>query len=535
MRLRRGRPRWWAIAAVCLVCGIGLAYAVALDWTVQGWDDASYILIARSLASGNGYGSYFGYGVPFLTTPMLPFLLTPIWLLHPTLPAGVTWFKLVPLACALLSAPVLIAYFVRLRRVAPVVAVGIVVLALLTRDVFTYAARLVMTELPYLLLSSAALYLAHRTLVDGKKSTWRWIVLAVALAAACLTRTVGFALVGACVGHLLWRRRWREGLVLAGLVALFLLPWQIYIASLRTTLVAPEQYRSAFLLREYGKPELGEIQSYWELAPRVWSNLWGHVTETVPDLLLPGLQGAWIGARLQEAGLSWFGAGFGVLVSVLITIGWAVTRRRDATPLEWYVPLYAGVILLPPWYAARNVVPVLPFLLYYLWAAWEAGASRLGERSRSFGWLAFGAAVVAFAVMLVSNVASDRHLIQQGIDARAGRFAAWEQNYYEAGDWLEQQVPDTEPVAAPIPWKMSLYLDRPVARGPVRGSVDEQVAAERGVEGWVVLQPDAPRPKYASQDSPTVARLVRSNATACRLYFESREVPRAEVYRCSVR
>jgi hypothetical protein len=520
--------------AVLLVCGLGIAYGLALDWTVQGYDDANYILIARSLAVGDGYRLGQG-GTPFMTTPMLPFLLAPLWLLHPPLPEGVTWFKLVPLACALLSVPALLAYLVRVRRVPSLAAAGIVALALLAPPTFTYAARLVMTELPYLLFSAVALYLAHRLLVDGARSRWLWPGLALALAAACLTRTVGLALVAGCLGWLVWQRRWREGLALACLVAILLVPWQIYVRSQGDLLLTPGQYQSDFLLREYGQPELGQIASYWEVVPRVLRNMAGHLDESLPGLFLPALTGPNILGALQRLGLAWAKPVFGLWFVVVALLGWMVSARRGATPLEWYVPLYLAMILLPPWYHARNLVPIAPFLLYYLWQGLDSGSEWLRARVPTLRPLARMVIPLLFAVMLISVVASDRHKVEQGVNARAGRFPAEEQAYYEAGDWLRASVPATTPMMVPIPGKMALYLGRPLDVFNEPSVESEGGLADQPETIFIVLQPDRPMVKYEGRPSQAPVKFLEAHANRCAQRFTSQEPPYAEIYECTLR
>jgi hypothetical protein len=522
--------RW---PAILLICGLGIAYGTALDWTVQGYDDAHYILIARSLAMGDGYR--LGQGAtPFVTTPMLPFLLTPIWHLRPPLPEGVAWFKLVPLACALVSVPVLLAYLARARRVPSLAAAGIVAVALLAPPTFTYAARLVMTELPYLLFSAAGLYLAHRVLVDGVPSQRTWSALALVLAAACLTRTVGLSLVAGVMLYLLWHRRWRQALLLGLLVAVFLLPWQIYVRSQGDLLLAPDQYQSDFLLREYGRPELGQIASYWEVVPRLLHNVAGHLDESLAGLFLPALTGPNILGALQRLGLGRARLAFGLCFAAVAALGWTVSAMRGATPLEWYVPLYLGVILLPPWYHARNLVPIAPFLLYYLWQGLATGSEWLAARVADLRPVARRAIPLLFALMFASVVASDRHKIEQGADARAGRFPAEDQAYYEAGDWLRANLPATAPAMVPIPGKMALYLDRSIGLFDAPSVESGERAADQPEAIFVVVQPERPTVRYEGQPSQAPVAFVEAHANACARRFTSQGPPYAEIFRCTL-
>ncbi|MBN1979700.1 MAG: glycosyltransferase family 39 protein [Anaerolineae bacterium] len=525
-----GRYGIWT--SLLLACVLGTVYILALDWTVQGYDDAGYILIARSLASGSGYRIAPGEAPWAVTTPLLPFLLTPIWFLHPQLPHDVVWFKIVPLVCALLSVPVLVLYFVRARQAPWAAALGIVTLAFLSPPTFTYAARMVMTELPYLLFSAIALLLAHRALLKGARSLWMWAALGLALAAACLTRTVGMALVAGVLVYLLWHRRWRACLGLALLVTALLLPWQLYAHSQGDLMMAPGQYQSDFLLREYGNPGLGQIGSYWEVVPRVLRNVTGHVDESIPGLFLPGLTGDRVLFLLRRVGLGWFRPAFGVGAVLGMALGWAVSWRRSATPLEWYVLLYMGMILLPPWRHARNLVPVLPFLLYYLWMGLQAGHRWLIGQLPSLSRWTRAAGVALFAVMLVSVAASDRHQIQQGINNRAGQFPVWEQSYYEAGDWLRENVPASASIAAPIPRKMMLYIDQPVQYLPLVGdgeAEDEDILAD-----FLVVQPKRPTVEYEWPEDQIAIGFVRDHPERCQPKFASQQFPYTEIFACSL-
>ncbi len=222
-RLERAAP--WLAGA--LVLAIGLAIVDQMPVGIVH-DDGLYVILAKSLATGQGFRWLQVPGHPAAThfPPGYPLVLALLWLIGPAFPANIVLFKIAN-AVFLALAAVGTALFAERRfgfdrRAAALLAVlacvGIPTLALST---------LVMSEVFFLAMLLPTLLLAER-IVESKARVADVLLLACAAAATTLVRTHGIALVGAVIVVFALRARFRDAAVFgAGTLAL-LAPWQLW-------------------------------------------------------------------------------------------------------------------------------------------------------------------------------------------------------------------------------------------------------------------------------------------------------------------
>jgi hypothetical protein len=191
------------------------------------FDDAVYLLVAKAIASGQGFVYPHLPGTPAAIhyPPLFPLILSGIWRVLPEFPANLVWFKLVNpvLLAGVAAGGVVVAREHFGAR--PLVAVIVVLAATVSVPVHVLT-TVVLSEPLFLALLFPALLATDR----ARTGNGRWVVAAALLAAALvLTRTIGGVLVVATLLVMAQDRRWRAAALYATVVALALLPWQLFV------------------------------------------------------------------------------------------------------------------------------------------------------------------------------------------------------------------------------------------------------------------------------------------------------------------
>lgn len=217
-----------------LVLG-ALVLAVAV-LTITPWpvgvfqDDGIYVVLAKALASGDGYRMINMPGAPHAThfPPGYPILLAAMWKVFPSFPDNIIVFKFVN--ALFLAGTAVGTYWFSRRRLdlgplaaflaAAVGTISVVVLMI---------TGVVLSEPLYMLLAIPALFLAERAADDGDA---RSAAAAGALIGVlALVRTVGVFLLPAALVVMLVRRRWRSAAILLAVAMVFIVPWQLWISA----------------------------------------------------------------------------------------------------------------------------------------------------------------------------------------------------------------------------------------------------------------------------------------------------------------
>lgn len=212
-----------------------LALAVAL-LTVTPWpvgvfqDDAIYVVLAKSLASGDGFRMINMPGAPHAThfPPGYPMLLAGLWKAYPSFPDNIVLFKFAN--AVFLAAAAFGTYRFSTSRlglgmggasIAAMVGTISVVILLIT--------GVVMSEPLYMALLIPALLAAERAADDG--GVREAAVAGALVGVLSLVRTVGVFALPAALLVLALRRRWREAFVLGVAAMAFVVPWQLWVSA----------------------------------------------------------------------------------------------------------------------------------------------------------------------------------------------------------------------------------------------------------------------------------------------------------------
>lgn len=371
------------------------------------YDDAHYIILAESLAGGQGY-QLINFPRPQMERafpPGWPILLTP---LSRAFPGNYSLLKIFTLCLWLISLPLLYRLFSR-RISSPHLEIILGLTAL--NPLLIGTSVTVMSETAYLLFSIIALSIFEEW-EDGRGGMWMVAAAAMLAVFTQSIRTIGISLMLAAVIHLLLRRRFRDVLIVLGIFALGVLLQSGWNLGNGGVLVSSGYEAQVFS---------GSIA---DKIVQMVSNLKGYLNETIAAALVPVF-----GGRLSSI----LGPILTGLINALVLILLAAGFVRAASQLrmsEIYVLIYlAGILAF--WnpkvgsVKARFLIPMLPFFYFYLIDGVRFILGRLPAKLQKWNLgILYPAAVVITLLSIARSVQDWRSPVrEQMTDLSAG--AAW--------------------------------------------------------------------------------------------------------------
>jgi 4-amino-4-deoxy-L-arabinose transferase-like glycosyltransferase len=489
--LKKQTPRRSVYAAIALFVGLTLYHAAGLNGeTVKFEDSAVYVILADALASGQGYTqiSYVESAAHVKYPPLFSLLLAPVALFfghHFLLMKGIVLlFALAALGLMYL--------FVRSRA-----GEGKALLALTLVGVapafFLYSHE-VMSDIPYLCLSLAALHFLRRYSREERWVTGAGAAVLLFTALTSFTRSIGLAFL--LVAPLtLWLHkpggRGLAKLLAAGLFAvLCALPaagWMVrnaVVVQSASQGIAPERlgakplYADFFLAKNEYDADQGKVESLSDLFSRLQHNayVYGHGTVA---LLFPAP----------------FPGGDNLMVAVIllpILLGFCSFLWSHKEGEELYVALYGVALLLYPTpQVPRYLVPLFPFLLCYFLSGVEVLASLVSHRLTR---MAFAACAVLLLTTTLAATATFSPAADEGLT-----------EYRQVAAWLKTHTTPESVVVSRKPNLLYLWSDRKGMAFPFTADEQKILQALCDKEADYVVQ-DSFSPVTAKYLAPAVAR-----------------------------
>ncbi|MBI2406870.1 MAG: hypothetical protein HYV19_01025 [Gemmatimonadetes bacterium] len=346
----RALDRRTALATVVIALLLGLFAMNELPVGVFQ-DDGHYMILARAIASGDGYRYMNLPGAPAAThfPPGYPLLLAPLWWIAPRFPANVAYFKLINVALLPIVALAIRALARQSGALSVPVASAVALMSVATVPVL-FLNSLLFSETAFMAAFFALLIAGDRFLTrDDAGSVRTTLLLGVAIGALALLRTVGVTLLPAALAVLLWRRRWRDAALLCGGALVLLLPWQIW-----TSLHA--QAVPAAVSGGYG--------GYGPWLAAAWRDGGAGFVRDVVAVNLRGLLLPLMLFGLNDAPPVVRAAAVAALLALAARGAWRVWPRAPLTILV-FVP-YGALILLWPFPPDRFLWPLWPIVLMLL-------------------------------------------------------------------------------------------------------------------------------------------------------------------------
>lgn len=354
------------------------------------YDDAHYIILAESLASGQGY-QLINFPRPQLERafpPGFPLLLTPLTFLFPNNYSVLKLFSLV-----LWLASIYLIYKLFSKRLpSPYFEILITLVAL--NPLLIGTSVTVMSESAYLFFSLLAIYVGHAfsmttSIIEksGYKPDLRIILVSIFIFYTLLIRTIGISLFISFIVYLLLIKKFRETFItcIVLIIGLFL----------------QARITGSFLSTGYQSQVFNS--SIPEKIGQVWSNIIGYYNEVISSSLIP-VFGSRLDSILENYGLGFIPFFFNIIILFIIVWGIFATKPK----LEWmhiYFVIYVlGILAF--WnpdvgsVKARFLIPILPFLYFYFLNGTKFFVEKIPQSKR----IAATLAILLSIPLLVRNI-----------------------------------------------------------------------------------------------------------------------------------
>jgi hypothetical protein len=479
------------IACVAALIGVLAIYLLRLDGVVGlTIDDAWYVLLAKSLATGQGYTLVNSPtpGILPLYPPGFPFLLSIFYRISPNFPDNIWLLKSVSIAAMMGAGVLAYRYFIRTRALPASLALLIAVATSLCPPLVFLATSTVMSECVFAFILMATIAGAERgarAIREGNKKAILYVIASGALASyAFLTRSIAVALVGAVFLYYLKERMVRAALIFGVAVALFAGPWVIY-SRMHAPTQSQTREQGGHIIQPYDRQFWQRVASVTtsdpitaaEIPSRVWNNILEIAGKDVFRMFATPLYEALrdpykesqriLARELTDKTEDTLILSFAL--SVFVIIGFIAAARERITCAEIAIPMLLGITVLWPWETIRFVAPLAPFLIFYFVMGARVIHSlirRLIQRPiqhpigpaspERVSWIA--PAVVATLVIGV-NLYGHLNYIAKKINDGLDR-PQWLQTFddFEAMmKWVNQNVPKNETLVTLNPPLVNLY------------------------------------------------------------------------------
>jgi hypothetical protein len=349
VRLARLDPRFAAVGAAAVA--LMVAVSAIGNWPVGVFqDDGIYVILAKALATGEGYRYLNLPGAPNAThyPPGYPLFLAGLWKLSPGFPQNVAVFIFAN--TAFLAAAAAGACLLAHRRlglsVSASAATAVATVACVPALIFGVFA---LSEPMFMALLFPTLALAERAAESGARRDA--LAAGVAAGALAMVRTTGQFVIPALVLVLMLRRRWLPAALAGTGGALFIVPWQLWVRAhgdaVPSVLLGKYGPYSQWLtdaIRDGGLPFVTAVAA--KNARALFGMAWTMFAGVDPAGPPPAL-------ALRTA--------IAVLVLGLLAIGIARVARRAPVTLG-FLAAYMALVAIWPFEPTRFVWALLPLL-----------------------------------------------------------------------------------------------------------------------------------------------------------------------------
>ncbi|MBO4571492.1 MAG: glycosyltransferase family 39 protein [Bacteroidales bacterium] len=410
------------IPAIVIVAVYAALYAWCFDPKLDlNGDNATYISLARNLASGKGYsdlsfgGNYqpavqFPPGYPFILSMMVRLGLD-----------SLVAFKILNGIFLILS--VLLVFFLMRGITGKTVFATVTALLCVTAPRLLKFSMIAMSEMSYMFCICLAFFAMWRCAEGkGRWNVWFWIACIFA-AASYYIRGNGLSIMFAVVVFFLFRKEWVRAAVSVGVEVILILPWMI-----RGRIVGSgSRYLDTVLVNNPWRPDDRQIESIGDFLKKAWLNLYDTTLNGFRCILFPGTGASWDDYYSVAAII------IGVLILALVVYGlWNMKPLHFA----FLAFLLANTAFLMAWHSGndyRYVTPYIPMVIAGFWY----GVWCLLERFAKKPWPAVAVCMMALVPILLSlPKLKDAHQVGQSGYSPEYSF------YFDLADKIEALNPD---------------------------------------------------------------------------------------------
>lgn len=508
------RRRGYAILGAAFVFTL-LTYILHLDKVVGLMsDDGWYVLLAKSLATGQGYQliNSPSAGILPIYPPLFPFLLSIAWRIWPQFPENIILLKWVSIAAMMISGWLVYVHFVLDRKTGRNFGAALG-LATATAPVLVFTATgTVMSECVYLCLQIGTVIAAERTVRAGERGSWKfwttlgekrfwngwqYAILAAALASGSfLTRSIGVVVIGAVAVYLIYSRMFPLAAVFVLATAVMTGPWMIYQQTHMAT-AAQRAEQNNYIVKDYGA-QMQDVQGDQPRSNRFLEHLYfnasfyleHHTGAMVIDPWFRAAEPAVGRGRTQGKAI------ISLLLFLISMIGLYRAIRNGLTSGDLIFVFSIGICIIWVFFSVRLIFPLAPWVFYYLGLGVRSiiGGLRFTRRKApaAVGW----ASAAVWAIVLINTFSNADYIL--GNLGLVGERPVWERNYQEnieAMDWVDRNLPKDAILASSNPSLLYLFTGRKTI-GNARPATRWELWKEMGVRYGVWL-------RYAEIIDPT--------------------------------
>jgi hypothetical protein len=503
-------------------------YLLRLDQVVGLYqDDAWYTVLAKALATGRGY-TLISAPAPdigaWIYPPGYPWLLSLAYRSWPEFPQNVPLLKSVSIAAMFVAAVAGYLYFTRIRETPSYVAAGIVLTTVLSPAIVFLATSTMMSECVFTMAQLLTILIIERAVRQGEGRRW-WMYLtigALVMSFTIMTRVIGFALAIGTFLYLVKERRIRGAIVLTVIVAAVTGPWAAY-AWLHSPTGEQRRQQESYIVgslgdmfwqRQAGNPYSGQI-GLADVPGRMWDNLKTIVEHDVGVMVLAPLPYWEKSGEITAEGVSSSPVSriLSILLSVLAAAGFLTAVLTRITASEFVCAVTLLVIVVFPWTPFRYMLPLLPFIAFYILLGVRSGRDlyrhRTGRGIPQRTWKAAG--VVAGCLVALNVYANAKYISRKysPVDAERPEWVRIFEEHERLFAWIRGNMPlGKNAFITQNPPLLYLYTGQktlPAADAALRRDVWKQHRVR------YLVQMGVPRPPEPNEAEQRLDTLYRSN------------------------
>lgn len=465
----------WIYSAILAVAFLISYTQIFDDKLFVGGDNATYYILGKSLADGNGYtnvdrvsqspANHFPPGYPAIISVVMRVMgqdFEPIKVLN---------------GLFLLGSLVILMFFIReLTNNLHLAFAGAFVL-LFNFHLLQYSTWM-MSETSFLFFSTLSLWLLSKASDEQGKPFFKnpyFYGFVLSMVVTYYIRSVGLALVGAALFYWLIQKKWLPAIGTVVGFVLLALPWYI-----RGQNLGGVNYLKQLSQKNPYNPKEGMMEGFGDWMERFGTQVERYIAVLIPNGLF-GIDGTSPNSEITSGDWLW---GLIILAGIIFGI-WKLQKA------QWLVFAYLGgsflILCLWPeaWYDYRFMVPLIPILLLLFLNGVLQAIVLLAQKQKiqlapkSLRYVSYG------ALLLVPVFNSELEGLKEM--SETGYPPAF-RNYFAMGEWAKNNTPDSAVVACRKGNLFYMFSERRTFGIPARFSEEELIDKykEMGVD-YVVI------------------------------------------------
>lgn len=290
----------------------------------------------------------------------------------------------------------------------------------------------ILSEMPFLFFSLGSIYFFMKSQENNK--FWLFILSSFFAIATFFFRTAGISLIASFLLHLFLNKKYKYLLIFLILFLLFFIPWQI-----RNSIIPSSGgYLDQLLAKNPYQLELGRI-GFVEMLQRIWENFIFYTFTIIPATILPILK---IEIILVFTG---------ILLLFFVVVGF-INRSKGFALIDLYFIMSIVVLFIWPkvWSSARFFLPVIPLFLIYMFSGiiWMQKKLKLKYLLPAIIGITIFLNLFNIIPQIKTSIVNNLAYIKG--NHYAGYPVDW-QRYFEMIKWLDKNIPDDKVIISRKP------------------------------------------------------------------------------------